>query len=287
MAPLRASEPVALKIEEFQTHYRFQKFMSFIGMKLQAFQKEYAPKAQSVFYPFGGPDILHPLLLFPDAKVYVLVGLEDLGAELSDKILDSVFTKLGSLLRRGFFVTSTMTHTFNHISGVRAALALQIRLIGGKILEDFLLDPGSLSISFEWQGQTKTLYYLKQNLANDLDGLFEFLKRHGVSEVCLLKSSSYSLHKKLFSHLKEKILKHFSILVQDDTGIPVKDLTDFDIQLFGRYIAPYGVEFAAFQQNDLKEEYASKGDIPPLNFCFGYGCGRVQANLMIAWRKHQ
>lgn len=272
----------SLTIESFQKSHRFQKFTRFIGTKLQTFQKTHMPKAESVFYPFGGPDLLHPLMLFPDAKTYVLVGLEPPGERLSPTIQDSMFEKLDSLLRRGFFVTSSMSKTFNQKSGVRAALALQILLVGGKILDDQMIDANTVNISFEWEGQKRALYYLKRNLVEAPESLFAFLNSHNVSDVCLIKSSSYALHNKMFAALKHHILTSFSVLIQDDTGVPFKDLTAHEVQLFGRYVTPYGAEFKCFQQNDLKKRFEDTADIPPLNFCFGYGCERVQANLMIA-----
>ncbi|MBS0271647.1 MAG: hypothetical protein JSR85_03245 [Proteobacteria bacterium] len=245
------------------------------------------PKVESVFYPFGGPDLLHPLILFPDAKTYVLVGLEAAGEALSQQTQDATFEKLDSLLRRGFFVTSSMSKSFNQKSGVRAALALQILLMDGKILEDSMIDPNTVSLTFEWNGQKKTAYYLKRNLIDNEDSLFAFLSAHGVSDVCMIKSSSYSLHNKVFSHLKDRILKSFPVLVQDDTGVPYKDLASYDVQLFGHYSTPYGAEFQCYQQNDLKTQYETIAAIPPLNFCFGYGCGRVQTNIMIARRLNE
>ena len=278
-------EQTFLTVESFQKSYRFQKFTRFISARLQNFQKKHMPKAESVFYPFGGPDLFHPLMLFPDAKIYVLVGLEPPGEIFSPKIQNSVFEKLDSLLRRGFFVTSSMSKTFNQKSGVRAALALQILLLDGKILDDTMIDANTVSISFEWEGQKRTVYYLKRNLVENSESLFAFLNMHSVSDACLIKSSSYSLHNKMFSTLKKHILTSFAFLVQDDTGIPLRDLAEHDIQLFGQYTAPYGVEFKCFQQNDLKKRFEDTTDVPPLNFCFGYGCGRIQANLIIAKSK--
>ncbi|MBM3632198.1 MAG: hypothetical protein FJX03_00605 [Alphaproteobacteria bacterium] len=288
MMPLCANDVDTQEIEKFKNHYLFKKFMSRAEVRLNTLQKAHMPQVQSVFYPFGGADLLYPLLLFPDAKIYVLVGLETLGAQLSDETIHSAFQKLDSLLRRSFFVTSTMAKSFNKNVGVRSILELQIRLLGGKILDDASLvssDPNCLNLTFEWQGQTKTVYYLKKDLTNNLDNLFDFLTQHNVVDACMFKSSSYCPHQKLFSDLKKRILCHFSYIVQDDTGIPLKNLTDFDVEILGRYTSPYGVEFSGFQQNDLKEMYAERKNIPPLNFCFGYGCGRVQANLLVAHRK--
>ena len=115
--------------------------------------------------------------------------------------------------------------------------------------------------------------------------MFEFLKKHNVHEVCFMKASSYSPHRPMFNDLKFHILESFSTLIQDDTGIPVNDLGDFDIQVFGQYTKPYGVEWRGYEQPTLKKLFDADKDVPHLNFCFGYGCGRVEANLLIAKRK--
>src|SRR5260221_9563105 len=86
-------------IEPFQNSFQFQNFMGFAGTPLQAFQQKYVPKVESVFYPFGGPDLLHPLFLFPDATIYVLVGQEPSGEALSPSAYSTVFKNLASLLR--------------------------------------------------------------------------------------------------------------------------------------------------------------------------------------------
>lgn len=275
----------ALTIESFQKSPPFKKFMKRIGEKLQDFQKKYAPKAESVFYPFGGPDLLHPLLLFPDAKTYVLVGLECPGEKLTQATQDRAFDNLNSLMRRGFFVTANMNRTYNHKAGVRATLAMQILLMGGKILDDKALDPHTVSLTFELDGQEKTVFYLKRNLVDKADSMFEFLKEHHVQDICFMKASSYSPHRPLFEGLKTRILESFSVLVQDDTGIPVKDMRNFDVQVFGRYVKPYGIEWRGYEQPDLKKLFDADQKVPHVNFCFGYGCGRVEANLLIAKRK--
>jgi hypothetical protein len=57
-----------------------------------------------VFYPFGGPDITYPLLMFPNFEVLTLMGLEpakpvDAPVELDNKALNN----LSSLYRIFFF----------------------------------------------------------------------------------------------------------------------------------------------------------------------------------------
>lgn len=291
---VKISGPVSAKAQsadadatalEFESDPRFDKFMKFIGIKLKAFQKDHMPLAESVFYPFGGPDLLYPLILFPDALTYVLVGLELPGENLKPDYKDLALDNLSSLLQRGFFVTANMNKTYNHQVGVRATLAMQILLMGGKILDDSLSDPNTASISFLLFGQEKTVFYLRRNLVDGAESMFEFLDQHNVHDACLMKASSYSLHRPIFAGLKTRILESFSTVVQDDTGIPVDNLSAFDIKVFGRYTKPYGVEWRGYEQPALKKLFDTDYEPSRLNFCFGYGCGQVEANLLIAKRK--
>jgi hypothetical protein len=75
-------------------------------------------------------------------------------------------------------------------------------------------------------------------------------------------------------------------ILQNDSGIPLKMLQDNfkSLQLFGDYNSPYGKEFAGYTQSSLSTLYKQEKhqEVP---FCFGYGCRRVPANLMIALKQ--
>src|SRR5439155_15154076 len=78
----------------------------------------YAPaKYSTVLYPFGGPDILNALALFPDADSYLLFGLEppggipDLEIMKGDAIsagLSGLRASLSTMLQVNFFITRGM-----------------------------------------------------------------------------------------------------------------------------------------------------------------------------------
>ena len=74
-----------------------------------------------VFYPFSGPDLLYPDILFPNANVYVLAGLEscellpDMRTMSPEEIahsLNAVRASMDSLLRNGYFQTKEMRSHF-------------------------------------------------------------------------------------------------------------------------------------------------------------------------------
>ena len=278
-APVLKAQQANLSIET----KRFQKFMGFIGNKLTDFQSQNLPNVKSVFYPFGGPDLLYPILLFPNAERYALIGLETAGHPLSESNLAQTQKQIDPFLRRGFFVTSSMSGTYNKKSGVRAALALQILLLGGEIISDELTDDGVVTITFKMNGAEKTVYYLRRDLTANTDEVFSFLKRVGISDLCMLKSSSYALHNKIFSTFRDGIINHFSYLLQDDTGVPFQFIANNKNKYFGRYKSPYGQEFRGYLQSRLVKVYQqNQNEIPEINFCYGYGCGRVQANFLLS-----
>ena len=286
--PLILSTSLMAQASQPQTNFpletaRFQKFMGFIGNKLSRFQDQNLPAVKSVFYPFGGPDLLYPVLLFPKAEKYALIGLETPGNPLNRDNLSQTQKQIDPFLRRGFFVTSSMSGTYNKNSGVRAALGLQILLLGGEIISDECSEDGIVKITFKINEMEKTVYYLRRDLTAQTDDVFSFLKTVGISDLCMLKSSSYALHNKMFSAFREGILNHFSYLFQDDTGVPFQFLAKNNNKFFGRYKSPYGREFQGYLQPRLLNAYQQNlTEIPEINFCYGYGCGRVQANLMLS-----
>ena len=92
---------------------------------LQQFQQQELsaaiPPATPVFYPFGGPDALTPILCFPQSPVYVMVALEPAGTlptlpQIEKKGLPKYLAEMrntvDSELSRSFFVTRQMDREF-------------------------------------------------------------------------------------------------------------------------------------------------------------------------------
>lgn len=287
IVPSIAQEMDQINVEGFVSKPEYKKFWKSFGHKLQTFQKDHVPQARSVFYPFGGPDLLHPLLLFPDAESYVLVGLETIGEPLTEKNSKAAYEKINSLLKRGFFVTAKMSTSLNDKCGVRAALAMEILLIGGKIKSDELIDEKTMCITFDLDGRERKVYYLRRNLVTSADSVFSFLAEKGINDACMMKAASYCPHREMFNAVTNYIVENFNTILQDDTGIPYKDLKGFDLHLYGKYVKPYGVEWRGYEQPKLQKLFEKSQDVPHLNFCYGYGCGRVEANVVIATRKKE
>lgn len=282
---LAAETDGTISLEKYTQSSLFKSFMRRIGNKAKTFQENMLPSVDTVFYPFGGPDLLYPLLFFPDATKFALVGLEKPGAELNLTNADNTFANLDSLLRRGFFVTSDMGKSFKSNYGVRSALGLQILMMGGVIKSDELIDSNTVKIVFDWQGIERQVYYLRRNLVTEVESVSEFLTATGINGVCLMKAASYCPHRPMFDSLTEVILSNFDHIAQDDTGIPYKKLKNFEVKIFGRYVKPYGKEWRGYEQDKLKDLFDKNPETPHLNFCYGYGCGRTEANILLASRK--
>lgn len=252
---------------------------------LEKFAKENFENVKGhVFYPFGGPDITYPFILFPNLDVLTLVGLES--AKIINQFpinLDNAgISNLSSLYKRSFFITDQMARDSINVTSV---VLKQIENLGGCEVEvkEYKERKNSVSISFSYNGKKRTVNFISLSLDNtNIDT--EFLKQLKTLDVVLFKAASYLPHQKNFSKFKEFILKNCEMIVQDSTGIPYKDLKDnFELTLHGRYLAPYKFP-GGFEQLDYRC-YSESLNKDELSFCFGYGCRFVPTNVLIAKSK--
>ncbi|MFO0726231.1 MAG: hypothetical protein U1E65_20775 [Myxococcota bacterium] len=272
-------------------------------------------------YIFGGPDAITTDVVYPEAPIYVLAGLEQLGGvpalekETPEKLargLSALRTSLRSTVDLSFFITSEMSKELGRteIRGVLPVMYLFLVRNGARILdmERLYIDPqgnlqpakndGSkegtpkngvpaLHIRFQRaDGSTHDLYYFRQDLTNDLipgrPGMFRFLERLG-SVNAFLKAASFILHDKRFSITKKYLLEHSASILQDDSGIPYKALANptFALTYFGEY-TPSRKVFKDHFQEDMKAAFEKAG-ARPLPFDTGYK--HVQgSNLILAVR---
>jgi len=102
----------------------------------------------------------------------------------------------------------------------------------------------------------------------------------------LIKSASYLLHDRQFAGTRAMILKTADIIVQDDTGVPLKFLKSagMDVKLYGVYTAPIKPLTYATQP-DLEAEFRAAGTVPPINFPFGYHGKSGRSMLLLAQRR--
>lgn len=249
---------------------------------------------ETLFYPFAGADIAYPLMFFPNVKQYVLVGLEFPGRieVIKDNFAFSKFQpQMEGFLKSGFFKTMNMSAQMHYKQGVIPMLFAQIGILDGKIKNiSQISEPfKGIIIDFIHNNIDKKLYYFRANLDNKInkDNFFEFIKSNQLSDNCMLKASSYKLHQLGFDHLRQFMLDNCQAILQDDTGMPIKYLQqqNRDIEFFGNYVKPYGEEFQHYYQKELAKLYESQENKINLNFCYGYGCDKVETNILFAKTK--
>jgi hypothetical protein len=134
-------------------------------------------------------------------------------------------------------------------------------------------------------GREKTLYYFGTNVAGagfKSSGLEKFCDRLGNGDA-FIKSASYLLHGNGFTDVRNFLLQHAMLVLQDDTGIPVSYLSSDKWQLrpFGRYTGPITM-FARNYQPRLTQLFQSGAE--PLSFGLGYQWRVLGSNLLLATR---
>lgn len=248
-----------------------------------------------LFYPFAGADISYPLLFFKDIDKFLLIGLEFPG---SPEIINKPFSlerfkpQVEGYLRSGFFKTLSMSAQMHYDQGVIPMLITQIALLGGKI-EDIqtLSEPyKGIRITFNYQDAVKEINYFRANLDDyaDKTKFFQYVTESKLIGNCMLKASSYKLQQPEFKQLRKFMLDNCNYLLQDDTGVSVSILNSLtgNIELFGNYIKPYGNEFKPYYQKELAHLYQQNLSKQHVNFCYGYGCGKVETNILL-WNKNK
>jgi hypothetical protein len=146
--------------------------------------------------------------------------------------------------------------------------------------------PG-VRISFRSGGGTQTMYYFKADLSNGGSGMavLNFCRRLGSNGLGLLKAASYLLHSDGFSKSREFLLSECRVIVQDDSGIPLRFFGPdrWQLRFFGRYTNTTGGIFAKYYQVDLAEAFA-RVQPAPLDFQISYQYDPKEANVMVATR---
>ena len=303
MKPL-GSGPVAelAKTSEWTNHAtymdgRWQRFETGRLLAIKAWRKkEFQPDVKTVFYPFSGPDFIYLATYFPDATTYILCGLEPVGdLPTVDKIqpLDATFGWLQSsfktLLVAGYFVTKDMgvDLKMSPLQGTLPLLCVMLVRSGDHIVS-IARDANHAEIKFTTPGSsgTRTLHYFCTDLSNSglagKGGAFlEFVKRSHPG-AAYFKAASYLTHEPEFSTVRNAVLANCPLIVQDDSGIPLRcfDTARWRLQLYGVYAPPLDI-FKKYDQPDLAALYA-KGGAKPLNFRTGYHWDHNTANLMVA-----
>ncbi len=282
-------------------------------------QTQLAPlhsRADFVFYPFGGPDVLYVTKFFPNSPVYVLCGLEPVGdiqtpQELNqnlDRNLKRWLWGLYALFNRSFFITSEMHRQFHGqvSSGVLPLMDLLLARSGNTIeavqlgmIDDsgrFVVEPHTpgtthtaVEITFHANSDRapQKIYYVSTDLSARFTthpGFSRFVKSLGTPET-LIKSASFLLHGNDFVALRDQILTTSDLVLEDDSGIPYRYFTNppWRVQLYGQYSKP-DHPFENDYQPDLAADFANPSKVKPMGFVLGYGAYRRPTSLILAER---
>jgi hypothetical protein len=277
-----------------------------------------------VYYPFSGPDILYALALFPQAGEIALTGLEPVG-DIPDLTkwddeqiagsLAQLRRSLNALLAFSFFRTNDMREDFasNRLSGVTPILLIFLARQQAVItsVQPFILEkdgnvrnvpPWSLHnlpaeripgvrIAFTLPNDPKErkLFYFSADLSDTgLAKTPQYLAWMNTFEprVSFVKSASYLMHKNYFSDVRTFILERSNLVVQDDSGVPIRLFAEqiWDRKMFGTYAGPIPL-FANWYQKDMKSAY-DKAALP-IEFGIGYQHVSKKSNLQIFQRRVQ
>jgi hypothetical protein len=273
-----------------------------------------APTGNVGFYPFGGPDAANLLAFFPDAREYILIGLEPVGcvpAGLADYTRDyfsDLRRSLESVTTLGFFKTNDMHRDFAE-SSVNGVLPLLLFLVdqAGYLVTDVtpisITTAGVITTSANQpSGETRgvaikftdgrhgmrTLRYFSLNLLDsrirNKPGTLKYFGNIAEANT-LVKDASYLMHTSYFSIIRNVILSHSRMVVEDDTGLPFRffEQTAWDVRLYGSYAEPIH-RFGRWHQEDLKAAFIARADEQPLDFAIGYR-HRDESSLLVATRR--
>jgi len=261
---------------------------------------------QTLTYFFSGPDFINAYALFPDAPVYILVGLESVGSIVPPEQLDvprlqaglaNLRKSTGVTLQFSFFITKDMKIDLEQtdFKGVLPIIESFIALGGGQITHVAPFSPGGglpgVEIRFRKtpDAPEQIVYYIQADLSNDgmksRPALLAWVA-HFQPAVAYLKAASYLLHEPYFSRSRDFLLTHSVAILQDDSGIPLRYFLSsgpWQLNFFGTYTAPLDL-FKKYPQPDLAAAYQSAG-ATPLDFGTGYKWKKGESNLMLAVRQ--
>jgi hypothetical protein len=266
-----------------------------------------------VFYMFSGPDFLYVDQFFPKATVYVLCGKEALGPAPDPLRIANLSGALGNLenamkssLNTTYFITKDMKVDL-HEQNLNGVLPILYAFIARADKSITNVTFGSLNGGGAFQegargaspavrirytdnqtGNPQTMYYFTTDISDGgikaSPGFLKFCRRLGTG-ASFLKSSSYLMFENGFATIRNFILDHSNMIVQDDSGIPLAyfDPNKWSLRFFGVYLGPIEL-FKQHYQPRLRELF-DQTNPPPLEFGFGYRWNYKEANLIVATRK--
>lgn len=255
----------------------------------------------TIYYPFGGPDLLHVCALFPQAQTYVLMGLEPVGEvpKLESLPPAEVLATLAAFrqstktqLLAGFFITKDMRSDLEHstLRGVTPILLSTVALMGGTVESVSPMSAGGnpgVELRFsDMSGMKHTAFYVSGDLSNSgfKGGYQQWVAGLG-GKATYFKAASYLMYDDRFSKARDFFLSQSHAILQDDSGIPFRYFAQdrWTFRFYGNYEKPIAL-FAQYQEEDLRQAFATNPK-NPLGFGSGYQINYAEANLMLAIKR--
>jgi len=255
---------------------------------------EYYRSTNTTFYMFSGPDFLYANLFFPNANSYILAGLEPIGqvpdltlmpAEMLRSELAAMRGSMSSILKFQYFITKEMRAGFGRgrIDGTLPILYVFLVRLGYTVMDvTHVNSPADgVKITFSEGTRPQTLYYFKTDLSGGNSSFLRWCAARGPG-LSLLKAASFLMHGDGFSGVRNFLLENSRVIVQDDSGIPLRAFPKkWKVNCYGRYV-PHNEEFEKYHQPDLAAHYAQQPPAAPLGFAFGYHWQKEDGILMLA-----
>jgi hypothetical protein len=247
-----------------------------------------------VFYFFSGPDFLYAHALFPNSANYILCGTEPVGSvpditqiprETLAGDLNNLRVSLSTMLTTHYFITKDMRVDLarGQIVGTLPILYVFLARTGCTI-RSVKTSATNAEITFTGPaGQLQTLNYFKTDLSNGGGhGAFLAYCKKQAPGLSLVKSASYLMHTDGFSEARNFLLANSRLLVQDDSGIPLRSLDPkrWTLRFYGNYEGPIEL-FKQYHQPDLLDIY-QRSNPPALGFAFGYAWQPSKGALLVA-----
>jgi hypothetical protein len=258
---------------------------------------DYYASTDTCYYMFGGPDFLYANLFFPEAKTYILAGLEPVGQVPDITRMDPAMLRtdlnalrqsMHTVLQTHYFITKDMRTDLSstNFGGTLPILYVFLARLNCTVLDtSYVKSPAEgVKINFTRNGTQQTLYYFKVDLSGGPSPFLKWCAKQGPG-VSLLKAASYLMHTEGFAGVRNFLLNNSRVIVQDDSGIPLRAFPkNWKVDFYGRYV-PHEEMFAKYDQPDLAAIYNRQPPPPELGFAFGYHWQRERGLLMLATRK--
>ena len=255
----------------------------------------------TIYYPFGGPDLLHVSAMFSQARNYALMGLEPVGEVPALETLPpgEVLAALPAFrqsvrtqLLIGYFVTKDMKSDLERsaLRGVTPILLGTVALMGGEVESVSPLsvggNPGVEMQYYDGGGMRHTAYYVAGDLSNSgFKGGYGQWLGGLAGKATYFKAASYLMWDDRFKQAREFFLSQSRAVLQDDSGIPFRHFAQgtWNFHFYGNYEKPIEL-FTEYQQEDLRQAFATNPK-SPIGFGSGYAANYYEANLLLAIKR--